>query len=123
MANLNVNESIRKPRRAKGTLFFVQRNYYAAGVIAVGGLCWGLYELWPEARKLKRSQIEDGKFDTPPEIAERFRRANLALNTPTYERLVAKLHEREEEKEDAVYRNKEKPQPWYIKLFYSKPEL
>ena len=39
-----IDERFRKPRRTKGTPFFVQRNIWAAGALACGALSWLLLE-------------------------------------------------------------------------------
>ncbi|GJQ80808.1 hypothetical protein Trydic_g9397 [Trypoxylus dichotomus] len=69
MADKNIDYNIRKPRRTKGTPFYVQRNYYALGVVAFGGLAWLVYEFWPETKKLKSSVVE-GKFKYSREVQD-----------------------------------------------------
>lgn len=44
MADWRTNEKYRKPRRTKGTPLFYQRNYWALGVVGIGGLAWYLFE-------------------------------------------------------------------------------
>jgi hypothetical protein len=121
MANRNIDERFRKPRRTKGTPLFVQRNYYAAGIIAFGGLSWFLFELLPGTKKLKKGQLE-GKFDTPPEIQTRFLEAQLSSTKAGYLQLISRLKAREEAREDELYRDETKPQPWYSK-FFTQPEV
>lgn len=44
MEDRRISEKYRKPRRAKGTPFYYQRNYWALGVIAFGSFSWYLFE-------------------------------------------------------------------------------
>lgn len=52
MADKNIDQTIRKPRRTKGTPFYSQRNYYALGVIAISGATWIGYEYVVSTYKL-----------------------------------------------------------------------
>ncbi|RZB40783.1 structure-specific endonuclease subunit SLX4, partial [Asbolus verrucosus] len=69
---------------------------------------------WPEAKKLKKSQLE-GKFDDHPEIRTRFLEAKLSRD-PGYVQLITSLKARENAREDALYIDETKPQPWYSKF-------
>lgn len=79
------------------------------------------FRLLPGTKKLKKSQLE-GKFDTPPEIQTRFLEAQLSSTKAGYLQLISRLKAREEAREDELYRDETKPQPWYSK-FFTQPEV
>ena len=76
------------------------------------------FRLWPESQKLKKS-FREGKFDTPPEIKTRFLEAKLSATQPGYWQLISQLKAREVAKEDELYKEETRRQPWYSKYFTS----
>uniref|UniRef100_V5I7W0 Uncharacterized protein n=1 Tax=Anoplophora glabripennis TaxID=217634 RepID=V5I7W0_ANOGL len=120
MADWRINEKYRKPRKAKGTPFYVQRNYYAFGVILGSAALWYLYELWPVSRKIKQDQIDKEKFKIPEGLEIRVKHMQIGkLSGPTDE-LLAKAREREADKYDE---DKSKPQSWLSRVFSSQPDI
>ncbi|KAF5280332.1 hypothetical protein FQR65_LT03141 [Abscondita terminalis] len=111
----NIDESIRKPRRSKGTPFFKQRNYYALGILGLSALTGILYEFWGQTAILKQS-IKDGKFDYSDQLKERIARQKLSVD-PTLESVLQKLDEKRLANEQT------KPEPEFVKILKKFPEL
>ncbi|KAJ8925308.1 hypothetical protein NQ315_009138 [Exocentrus adspersus] len=110
MADWRINEKYRKPRRAKGTPFFVQRNYYALGVLVFGAFSWYLYELSPASQKLKRLQLQEDKLKIPEGLAIKIKHHQAGLGGGPIEELLAKAREKEVQKLD----NESEPPSWFI---------
>lgn len=78
------------------------------------------YSLWPETTKLKKN-LKEGKFDDSQAVKDHFLRRQLAVE-PHYRSLLDGLKKREEQREDALYYDQTKPEPWWVKLT-KRPEV
>lgn len=127
-----IDERIRKPRRAKGTPFFRERNYWASGVLALAGLSWFLMEsvliivvdtyvieiivfrLTPAAKKI-RANLD--KLDNSEEFELKKKQIQIALTNPIAEEILVKARER------IAYKDVPKEQGFFSKFFSSGPDL
>nr|CAI5846842.1 unnamed protein product [Callosobruchus analis] len=116
MPDWRINEKYRKPRRTQGTPFHKLRNYYALSVVALGGICWGLYELTPGSKRL-RQMMTDKKFDYPEGFQMKMKHVQLGVQGGAgMEEFLAKAREREAQKHT-------KEKSWFFKLITSEPDL
>ncbi|XP_045468238.1 uncharacterized protein LOC123676402 [Harmonia axyridis] len=113
MSKRSIDESLRKPRVISGTPLNRTINLISLGIFACSGICWYLYEMWPQSKKVHKSLLE-GKFDDSPESKFRLQSMRYLLSDPQYHELVVKMQKRTYDKERAS-KNKEKP--WYVKAF------
>lgn len=116
MADRNINEAIRKPRKTKGTPFYKIRNIWAACVLAAGGFTWFLYELWPQTHKLKKD-LKEGKLNDSPAVQHFFYSRELARLQPSLAGALSELDRRYAEKSEGP-----QVEPWYAKYF-KQPEI
>ncbi|CAH1955850.1 unnamed protein product [Acanthoscelides obtectus] len=120
MPDWRINEKYRKPRRTKGTPFYVERNYYALGCLALSGICWYLYELWPSTKKLKQ-KLETDKFDYPEGLKMKIKHIQSGTQGGAgIEGLLAKAREREAQK---ITKEGEKETSWLYKIMTREPDL
>ncbi|KAK4884568.1 hypothetical protein RN001_000839 [Aquatica leii] len=111
----NIDESIRKPRRSKGTPFFKQRNYYALGFLGLSAITAVLFEFWGQSKKLKNSLLE-GKFDYPVELKERIIRQKWS-NDPGMTSILKTLDEKKEQEQYP------KKQSYFVEMLQKVPDL
>lgn len=72
------------------------------------------FSLWPETGKLKK-KLKEGKLDDPQEVKAHFLQRQLALE-PHYTVLLDGLKQREQRREDALYQDETRPEPWWVKI-------
>lgn len=109
-----IDERLRKPRRTRGTPFYVERNYWALGALAVAGLTAILWELSPGARYIK-GHMHDW-FDETDEAKLRKKRMQIALTNPALDKIIIQSNER------LISKDEPKEQTWFTKIF-SEPDL
>jgi hypothetical protein len=78
-------------------------------------------DCYQERKSLKRVNWKVN-LTLPPEIQTRFLEAQLSSTKAGYLQLISRLKAREEAREDELYRDETKPQPWYSK-FFTQPEV
>ncbi|KAB0800627.1 hypothetical protein PPYR_00930 [Photinus pyralis] len=115
MSDRNIDQSLRKPRRTKGTPFYRQRHYYSLGFLGLSAICGWLYLSWSEARKLGKD-AENGKFDYPDSLKEHIASHKVGYD-PAMLQVLLKLQQKADEKVTTS-----QPQSGFSKLF-SQPDV
>ncbi|ENN80189.1 hypothetical protein D910_03239 [Dendroctonus ponderosae] len=103
-----IDPRLKKPRSSKGTPFFVQRNYWAAGTLGVCGFLWFVWEL--SLKTTKSKEILSNYLEDSEELKARAAYNRAAWTNPTLYTLADKIRQRK------AYENEPPPESRFFKF-------